>query len=112
MCSSVYDAWFSCCQVAPFSVQLCLYPQRQDTFHRDFFRRTKFSIFHKQFFVVAHVVASEDLAMKHNTIGGAEYLLTFIDDKTRFIWVYFLKTKDEVYGKQWWRKALVTNSKQ
>ena len=31
--------------------------------------------------------------------GGAKYLPTFIDDKSRHIFVYFLKSKNEVFGK-------------
>ena len=41
------------------------------------------------------------------SIGGAEYFLTFIDDKTRYVWVYTLKHKAEVFDRfvEW--KALV-----
>ena len=40
-----------------------------------------------------------DLCGKMNTksLSGAEYFLTFIDDKTHYVWVYVLKRKDEVY---------------
>ncbi|GJZ93812.1 retrovirus-related pol polyprotein from transposon TNT 1-94 [Tanacetum coccineum] len=31
--------------------------------------------------------------------GGCVYFVTFIDDYSRKVWVYFLKTKDEVFGK-------------
>ena len=31
------------------------------------------------------------------TKGGKRYFLTFIDDSTRFCYVYLLKTKDEVF---------------
>ncbi|KAL5757330.1 hypothetical protein ACOSP7_019941 [Xanthoceras sorbifolium] len=39
--------------------------------------------------------------------GGARYMLTFIDDYSRKVWVYFLKQKNDVFTtfKQW--KALV-----
>ena len=48
------------------------------------------------------------------SIGGAQYFLTFTDDKSRYSWVYILKTKDQVfsYFLEW--KALVekaTNKK-
>lgn len=33
------------------------------------------------------------------SVGGSKYFLTFIDDKTRRIFVYFLKSKDEVISK-------------
>ena len=32
------------------------------------------------------------------TKGGKRYFLTFIDDSTRFCYVYLLKTKDEVFN--------------
>ena len=35
--------------------------------------------------------------IKTKSLGGAEYLLTFIDDKSRFVWVYALKRKSEVF---------------
>ena len=33
----------------------------------------------------------------HKSLGGAEYFLTFLDDKTQYTWVYPLKTKDQVF---------------
>ena len=41
-----------------------------------------------------------DVCRKINvrSIGGAEYFLTFVDDKTRYVWVYFLKPKEEVFS--------------
>lgn len=41
------------------------------------------------------------------SIGGAQYFLTFTDDKSRYSWVYIIKTKDQVfqYFLEW--KALV-----
>lgn len=33
------------------------------------------------------------------SLGGARYFLTFIDDKSRKMFVYFLKSKDEVFEK-------------
>ena len=40
-------------------------------------------------------------------IGGVQYFLTFTDDKSKYPWVYILKTKDQVfnYFLEW--KALV-----
>nr|GEX64779.1 retrovirus-related Pol polyprotein from transposon TNT 1-94 [Tanacetum cinerariifolium] len=38
-------------------------------------------------------------AIKLNHPGGCVYFVTFIDDYSRKVWVYFLKTKDEVFGK-------------
>jgi transposase InsO family protein len=37
--------------------------------------------------------------MKQESFGGARYFLTFIDDKTRKTFVYFLKSKNEVFKK-------------
>ena len=39
----------------------------------------------------------------------AEYFVTFIDDHSRKIWIYFLKTKDEVFNRFKEFKALVEN---
>jgi len=41
--------------------------------------------------------------MGQKSIGGAEYFLTLLDDKTHYIWVYPLKTKDQVFErfKEW-----------
>jgi transposase InsO family protein len=52
--------------------------------------------------------ASQPLALIHSdicgpmatsSIGGAKYFLTFIDDFSHFLWVYTIKSKDEVFGK-------------
>ena len=45
--------------------------------------------------------------MNEKSLGGAEYFLSFIDDKTRYVWVYFLRTKGEVYEKFLEWKAMV-----
>ena len=50
--------------------------------------------------------------MNEKSLGGAEYFLTFIDDKTRYVWVYCLQRKDQVFenvvsGKLWLRDPLV-----
>lgn len=48
------------------------------------------------------------------SLSGAKYFVTFVDDKTHYIWVYVLKTKSEVFSKfQEW-KSLVerTSSRQ
>jgi transposase InsO family protein len=53
-----------------------------------------------------------DVCGKINTksLGGGEYFLTFIDDQTRFVWVYILKCKSEVFKcfKEW--KTIVERS--
>ena len=43
------------------------------------------------------------------SLGGSRYYVTFIDDSTRKVWVYFLKNKFDVFAifKQW--KADVKN---
>ena len=42
--------------------------------------------------------------------GGAEYFMTYTDDKTRYVWLYPLKTKDEAFAKVQEWKALVEKS--
>lgn len=49
--------------------------------------------------------------IRTNSIGGAKYFATFIDDKSRWVQVYFLKSKDEVKNAFLKFKALVENQK-
>ena len=54
------------------------------------------------------------------SIGGVRYYVTFIDDFSRKVWIYFLKQKSEVFQKfkewktmvenQTWRKVKVVRS--
>ena len=44
-----------------------------------------------------------------STLSGGEYFVTFIDDHFRKTWIYFLKTKDEVFDRFKEFKALVEN---
>ena len=37
--------------------------------------------------------------MKVNSLGGASYFVTFIDDFSRKVWAYTLKTKNQVLDK-------------
>ena len=48
--------------------------------------------------------------MSTQSLVGALYFLTFVDDKSHYTWVYVLKHKSEVlqYFKQW--KALIETS--
>ena len=58
------------------------------------------------------VLVHSDVCGKMNSksLSGAEYFLTFIDDKTRYVWVYILKRKSEVLRRfQEW-KAMVERS--
>ncbi len=48
--------------------------------------------------------------MNEKSLGGAEYFLSFIDDSTRYVWVYFLKSKDQVFEKFLEWKAMVEKS--
>ena len=48
--------------------------------------------------------------MNARSLGGAEYFLTFIDDRTHYTWVYVLKHKDEVFDCFLRWKALVEKS--
>ena len=47
--------------------------------------------------------------MQENSLGGNRYFVTFIDDKSRFTAVYFMKTKDQVLEKFEEYEAMVTN---
>ena len=47
-----------------------------------------------------HLIHSDIMGpFKTPSIGGPRYALTFIDDYSRRIWVYFLQKKDEVFQK-------------
>ncbi len=45
--------------------------------------------------------------IQEKSLGGGEYFLTFTDDRTRYTWVYILKTKDQVFDCFLKWKALV-----
>ena len=47
--------------------------------------------------------------MSTRALSGGEYFVTFIDDHLRKNWIYFLKTKDEVFDCLRELKALVEN---
>jgi transposase InsO family protein len=47
--------------------------------------------------------------MPSTSINGYVYYVSFIDDDSRKTWVYFLKSKDEVFGKFKEFKALIEN---
>ena len=44
-----------------------------------------------------------------SSLNGNKYYITFIDDYTRFCWIYFFKSKTEVANIFWKFKALVEN---
>ena len=50
--------------------------------------------------------------ISETSIGGAQYFLTFTDDKSRYSWVYILKTKVQVFERfvEW--KSLVEKEEQ
>ena len=48
--------------------------------------------------------------MNAKSLSGGEYVLTFIDDKSRYVWVYILKHKDDVFPCFLDWKALVERS--
>jgi hypothetical protein len=43
------------------------------------------------------------------SIGGFNYYVSFIDDRSRKTWIYFMKTKDDVFSRFQEFKALVEN---
>ena len=74
---------------------------------------------HRSKFVSSSRRASEPLELVHSDLcgkmneksrSGAEYFLSFIDDKTRYVWVYFLSFKDQVFEKFLEWKASVERS--
>ena len=73
--------------------------------------RTKFSSSSRRAEEPLDLVHS-DLCGKMNekSLSGAEYFLSFIDDKTRYVWVYFLKSKDQVFEKFLEWKTMVEKS--
>ncbi len=53
--------------------------------------------------------------IKTKSIGGCKYYVSFIDDHTRKVWVYFMKHKVKCFNifwisKQWWRRRKVWTS--
>ena len=49
-------------------------------------------------------------AMPITSVNGSRYLLTFIDDFSRYTWVFFLKKKSKVCEKFSEVKALIENA--
>ena len=47
--------------------------------------------------------------MEETSLGGNKYFITFIDDKSRYTTVYFMKSKDEAFEKFKEFEAMVTN---
>ena len=74
----------------------------------------------KSSFSLSTTQTSEPLELVHSdlcgkmgkkSLGGAEYFLTFLDDKTHYTWVYALKTKDQVYSKfKEWKAEVETRT--
>lgn len=75
---------------------------------------------HKSPFPVCGSTRAEDvLDLVHTDVcgklsprskGGAEYFVTFVDDKSRYVWLYVLKSKSEVFSKFRDWKAMVERS--
>ena len=51
-----------------------------------------------------------NVSMPITSINGSRYLLTFIDDFSRYTWIFFLKKKSEVCEKISELKALIENA--
>ena len=45
---------------------------------------------------VIDLIHIDVFTMKNRTVGGALYFVTFIDDHSRKVWGFSLKTKDQV----------------
>ena len=48
--------------------------------------------------------------LEAKSLSGAEYFVTFIDDKSRYVWIYILKNKSEVLKKILEWKSMVEKS--
>ena len=48
--------------------------------------------------------------LEAKSLNGAEYFVTFIDDKSRYVWIYILKNKSEVFKKFLEWKSMVEKS--
>ncbi|CAA7059578.1 unnamed protein product [Microthlaspi erraticum] len=45
------------------------------------------------------------------SLGGAKYFISFIDDYSKKLWVYFLRTKDEAFSKfKEWKEAVESHT--
>ncbi|WZZ72276.1 hypothetical protein YC2023_083646 [Brassica napus] len=76
---------------------------------------------HKQSFPKAKHVTNGILEYVHSdlwgfpstpdSLAGAKYFVTFIDDFSKKVWIYFLKTKDEVFAKfREWKAEVETKT--
>ncbi len=57
------------------------------------------------------MIHSDVWTMKTKSIGGCKYYVSFIDDHTRKVWVYFMKHKGEVFQHFLNFKAMVEKEK-
>ena len=49
--------------------------------------------------------------INEKSLSGVEYFLSFIDDKTHYVWVYFLKQKNQIFEKfVEWKKLVEKES--
>ena len=65
---------------------------------------------HERTFAPLELIHSDvAVPFPHMSMSQAKYALTFIDDFSRYCWVYFLKHKSEVFGLFKVFKALVEN---
>ena len=49
--------------------------------------------------VPLEIVHSDILTVSHPSLGGSKYILTFVDDHSRKLFVYFLRNKSDVFSK-------------
>ena len=62
-------------------------------------KRVKFSTsFHTTKGILDYVHADLWGPSRKPSLGGARYMLTIIDDYSRKVWPYFLKTKDDTFA--------------
>lgn len=89
------------------------------TEHEDVFRGSVLRKYAKAAFPKSDNRANGVLGLIHldicgpistRALSGAKYFITFIDDCSRKTWIYFLKTKDEVFDRFKEFNALVENA--
>ena len=58
---------------------------------------------------MAHMTIRDPIykPIKPTTLGGNRYFLTFIDDFSKYIYIYYIKSKSDIYTKFLYYKALV-----
>ena len=73
-------------------------------------KRYEFGKAHRVSSILYLIHSDVDVPMLSNSINGCRYFLTFIDDCSRYCWIYFMKQKSEVFENFKVFKVMVENS--